>query len=217
MAKKIGNRYRDAPSSYTHKKLPRSGVPLMNRLASALLPLCVISVGCGGSDTPKSGNGDSPSAESAQSGAGATTIHLVVTGGEHAGTYDATSSDLTCTYGFAGAGSWGNQYSVMGKKPTEFSSLQLIVPDTKDAADGTDRFLMTVGFGELMKPGYSEHTINTGATLGGVSDNVKKEGSGTITVQDKGQSGKVTFNGKTKDNVTLEGTIDCHQLMRSGD
>ena len=143
-------------------------------------------------------------------GGTATTIHLVVQGGAHAGTYDVESSDLTCTYGFAGPGSWGNQYSVTGKNPDEFSSLQLIVPDTKDAADGTDNFLLTAGFGELMKSGYSEHTIK--ATADG-----EKEGNGRVIVQDRGQTGKVTFQGKTKDNVTLEGTIDCHQLMRGGE
>jgi hypothetical protein len=70
-----------------------------------------------------------------------------------------------------------------------------------------------VGFGELMKPSWSEYRINSGASMGG-SDDVKKEGTGTITVEDKGKTGKVTFKGKTKDNVGLEGTIDCHQLMR---
>ena len=143
-------------------------------------------------------------------GGTATTIHLVVQGGAHAGTYDAQSSDLTCTYGFAGPGSWGNQYSVTGKSPNEFSSLQLIVPDAKDAADGTDKFLLTAGFGEPMKSGYSEHTINAAA-------DGEKEGHGRVIVQDRGQTGKVTFQGKTKDNVTLEGTIDCHQLMRGGE
>jgi hypothetical protein len=139
----------------------------------------------------------------------------VVKGGRHPGTYDAKSNDITCTYGFAGPGSWGNQYSVTGKKANEFSSLQLIVPDTRDAADGTDKFLMTIGFGELMQPTWSEHTINTGASLSGVSDDVKKEGTGTIRVEDRGKSGKVTFQAKTNDNVSLEGTIDCHQVMRS--
>lgn len=143
-------------------------------------------------------------------GGTATTIHLVVQGGAHAGTYDVKSSDLTCTYGFAGPGSWGNQYSVTGKNPDEFSSLQLIVPDTKDAADGTDNFLLTAGFGELMKSGYSEVSIN--ATADG-----EKEGNGRVIVQDGGQSGKVTFQGRSKDNVALEGTIDCHQLMRGGE
>lgn len=177
---------------------------------ACLSALILILASCGGAkdQDPEKSSGEGGSAVAVPSGGGtATTIHLVVGGGPHAGTYDAKSEDLTCTYGFAGKGSWGNQYSVMGKKANEFSSLQLIVPDTKDAADGTDKFLMTVGFGELMKPSWSEHTINT------TKDN--KDGTGTITVDDKGKTGKVSFKGKTKDNVTLDGTIDCHQLMRS--
>ena len=181
------------------------------------LPIMTFALGAcgGGGDNANNGDGEASTISTPKgSGGTATTIHLVIGGGPHAGTYDAKSDNLTCTYGFAGPGSWGNQYSVTGKKPSEFSSLQLIVPDTKDAADGTDRFMMTAGFGELLQPGYTEYTINTGASLSGTSDDVKKEGSGTITVDDKGKSGKVTFKGKTKENVTLEGTIDCHQLMR---
>jgi hypothetical protein len=195
----------------------------MRHSIKVLLPSMVLALAaaaCGKSDTAaKSEEGTSEEGTSMvrvpTAGGTATTIHLVVQGGPHAGTYDAKSNDITCTYGFAGKGSWGNQYSVQGKPANEFSSLQLIVPDTKDAADGTDKFLMTVGFGELMQPSWSEHTINTGASLGGGSADVKKEGSGTVTVEDKGKSGKVTFKGKTKDNVTLDGSIDCHQLMRS--
>lgn len=139
-------------------------------------------------------------------GAPATTIHLVVTGGEHAGTYDATSADLTCTYGFAGPGSWGNQYSVTEKAEGEFSSLQLIVPDAKDAGDGTERMLMTVGFGPLLGPAYSEHTIDAREGKG--------KGRGTIAVDDRGSRGKVSFKGTSADGVGLEGTIECHQVMR---
>ncbi len=181
-----------------------------------LLPAAVLALAACGKDdeAPQAEAGESAVQTPKGSGGTATTIHLVVDGGPHAGTYDAKSDNITCSYGYAGKGSWGNQYSVTGKPANEFSSLQLIVPDTKDAADGTDKFLLTVGFGELMQPSWSEHTINTGASLGGVSENVKKEGSGTITVDDKGKTGKVSFKGKTKDNVGLEGTIDCHQLMR---
>jgi hypothetical protein len=96
---------------------------------------------------------------------------------------------------------------VTGKKPNEFSSLQLIVPDTKDAADGTGKFVLTAGFGELLQPGYTDLTINTNSQ--------PHEGSGTVTVDDRGKTGKVVFKGQTKDKVTLEGTIDCQQLMRS--
>jgi hypothetical protein len=108
-----------------------------------------------------------------------------------------------------GPGSWGNQYSVSGKQANEFSSLQLIVPDAKDAADGTDDFLMTVGFGELFKEGYSEHVIDS------QKKSSTKKGSGTITVDDRKTGGKVTFKGKAEDGTGLEGTIVCHQLLRA--
>ena len=164
---------------------------------------------CSKGDAPgKAESAEPPAPRSSGAGPAATTIHLVIGGGPHAGTYDAKSSDITCTYGFAGPGSWGNQYSVTGKKPDEFSSLQLIVPDTKDAADGTDEFLMTVGFGELFQPGYSEHVIDT------QEKSSTKKGSGTITVDDRKTGGKVSFKGKAQDGTTLEGTIDCHQMMR---
>jgi hypothetical protein len=173
-----------------------------------LLPCFFVSLsGCGGGDkTARSDAAGSPGTVS-NGGATATTIHVVIGGGKHAGTYDAKSSEITCTHGFAGPGSWGNQYSVTGKKADEFSSLQLIVPDTKDAADGTDKFLVTVAFGELLQPSFTDYTINT---QGGS----KKAGSGTVTVDDRGKTGKVVFKGKTAEGVTLEGTIDCHQLMR---
>lgn len=190
----------------------------MRYLATSILTACVFLAACGGGDNDADVEaGGAAQASGSSGGDPATTIHLVVSGGPHAGTYDVTSTDITCSYGFAGPGSWGNQYSVADKKPNEFSSLQLIVPDTKDAADGTETFVITAGFGSMMDPGYSEHTINTGATLGGADPDAERKGSGTITVDDKGQTGKVTFKGTTEDNVTLEGTIDCHRLMRSGE
>lgn len=55
-----------------------------------------------GDSEPKSDGGETAVTVPAVSPGGtATTIHLVVQGGEHAGTYDARSSDVTCSYGFA--------------------------------------------------------------------------------------------------------------------
>ena len=192
----------------------------MRYSAASLVSACMFLTACGGGDSDanvEAEAGSATAAPAASDGQPATTIHLVVGGGPHAGTYDVTSADITCTYGFAGPGSWGNQYSVTDKQPEEFSSLQLIVPDTEDAADGTGTFLLTAGFGSMLNPGYSELTIDTGATLGGTDSNKEHRGSGTVTVDDRGQSGKVTFRGTTEDNVTLEGTIDCHRLMRGGE
>jgi len=183
-------------------------------MATAFLSLSLAAVLClsacgGGGDRSEKAAGSEAAGSSAESGGGtATTIHLVITGGQHAGTYDAKSSDVTCSHGIAGENAWGNQYSVTGKKPSEFSSLQLIVPDAKDAADGTDRFLLTAAFGELLQQGFKSYTIDR------QREGSERGGSGTVTVDDKGKSGKVTFKGKTADGVSLEGTIECHQVMR---
>jgi len=137
-------------------------------------------------------------------------VHLVITGGPNAGTYDATSDKGGCSYGLGGPGSWGNQLSLPKEKdPKKLNSLQLVVPDAKKAAGGSKEFQMTVGFGPLMARS-AEYTVDTRATA------PKKSGSGTVTVDDKGSTGKVTFSATTAAGVKLDGTIDCKSVTRSG-
>lgn len=138
------------------------------------------------------------------------TVHLVVTGGPNAGTYDASTMKGGCTYGFAGPGSWGNQLSdPKDKDPKHFNSLQLIVPSAKAAASGTSEFYMVIGFGPLMHRG-AEYTIESRSGHG------NKSGSGTVTVMDHGTTGTVKFNAKTAEGIGLAGTIDCKSVLRSG-
>jgi hypothetical protein len=136
------------------------------------------------------------------------TVHLVVSGGPNAGSHDASTERGGCTYGLAGPGSWGNQLSAPGEKdPKKFNSLQLIVPDAKKAAGGTREFLIVVGFGPLMARS-AEYTVDTRAG--------KASGSGTVTVEDRGTTAKVTFRVATAKGVKLEGTIDCRSVTRNG-
>jgi len=167
--------------------------------------------------TKKSATADSTGAASssaatsgASAGAAKGKIHLEVSGGANAGTYDVEMKDAGCSYGLAGEKAWGNQYSIDTTDPKQFSSLQLVVPDAKAAAGGTSSFQMTVQFGPLFGSGGHSYDVSTrpGAS--------KKEGSGTVTVQDQGSTGKVTFDAKTTDGVGLKGTIDCQSVMRNG-
>jgi hypothetical protein len=130
-------------------------------------------------------------------------VKVTVTGGPHAGTYEANPTDGGCSYGLAGKGSWGNQYSDMVDDPKKLSSVQLIVPDAKKAAAGTANFTLTVMFGSLMKPS-AEYTVDT----------AHKKGSGKVTVQDNGKTGKVTFAAVTPNGIKLDGTIDCKAVVR---
>lgn len=138
------------------------------------------------------------------------TVHLVITGGPNAGTYDSSSDRGGCSYGLAGAGSWGNQLSnPKDKDPKHFNSLQLIVPDAKAASSGTKTFFLSVGFGPLMNRS-AEYVVET-------RPNEKKAGgSGVVTVVDKGTTGSVTFDATTGAGVKLRGTIDCKSVIRAG-
>jgi hypothetical protein len=43
------------------------------------------------------------------------TVHVVITGGAHAGTYDGSTDRGGCSAGMTGKGSFGNQYSLRRK------------------------------------------------------------------------------------------------------
>jgi len=161
--------------------------------------------------TPDSmGAAASAAAPDAGSGASKGKIHLEVSGGANAGTYDVEMKDGGCSYGLAGETAWGNQYSIDTTDPKQFSSLQLVVPNAKAAANGTSEFQITVQFGPLFGSGGASYDVSTRPNAS------TKQGSGTVTVQDQGSTGKVTFDAKTADGVGLKGTIDCQSVMRNG-
>lgn len=127
-------------------------------------------------------------------------ITLDVTGGPNAGHYVVKVTDGGCS---DMSGTWGNQYSIDSKNTKQFSSLQLMVPNAKDAAHGTSTFTMTVGFGPLFGGGARYD-------VGGPT----KAGAGTVKVNDRGSSATVTFDAKTAAGVGLKGTIECHSVTR---
>lgn len=137
----------------------------------------------------------------------ATLIDLTLTNGPHEGHYQASSEDTTCSYGLAGEDDWGNQYSVATDDPDAFSSLQLIVPNSTQAAAGTGEFKTTVTFGAYFGDG-TNYDIDT---QNGKSD----AGSGIVTVQDDGDTATVTLAGTTADGVGIEATITCNQVIRA--
>ncbi len=186
-----------------------------SRALVAALTLITLVAAC----SKKEGAGDdstTPAATSTTAGADASggavqgKIHLEVSGGANAGSYDVEMKDGGCSYGLAGDKAWGNQYSINTTDPKQLSSLQLVVPDVKAAASGTKEFQMTAQFGPLFGPGGHSYDVNTRSNAG------TKGGSGTVTVQDQGKTGKVTFDAKTPDGVGLKGTIDCASVMRNG-
>lgn len=191
-------------SFFSHSRAFVGALALVTAVAACSKKEAATSDSTGAAATP------SASASDASSGGSMGKIHLEVSGGANAGTYDVEMKDAGCSYGLAGEKAWGNQYSIDTKDPKAFSSLQLVVPDAKAAANGTSTFQMTAQFGPLFGEGGHSYDVNTRTDVG------KKGGSGTVTVQDQGKTGKVTFDAKTADGVGLKGTIDCQSVTRNG-
>jgi hypothetical protein len=142
-------------------------------------------------------------------GAAATTevVHVVVTGGAKAGTYDAVATKGGCSTGANGPGSWGNAFSVPTAAPAALGSLSLIVPDAKGAAGGTKQFLALFGFGSLLNGTRTELVIESRP------GEKKPTGSGTVTVKDAGATATVTIDGQTADGAKVHATIDCKSVL----
>jgi hypothetical protein len=133
------------------------------------------------------------------------TIHVVITGGAHAGTYNGSTDRGGCSAGMTEKGSFGNQYSLPKENdPKVLNSIQIIVPDAKAAASGTHNFFLNVAFGRIFKR-VAEYKVEP----------EKKSGTGTMTVHDKGSTAEITFDAKTADGVHLVGTIDCKSVTRA--
>lgn len=135
------------------------------------------------------------------------TIKLTLTGGQDAGSYEVTTKDGACSYGLAEAASWGNQYSIATADPAAFSSLQLIAANV-DPAGGTSQFMTTVSFGELFSASGRNYEINA------LSADEAGAGSGTVTVDDRGETATIRIQGETADGVGIDATIECLSVIR---
>lgn len=150
----------------------------------------------GDADGGDNGGGD----DGGDSGGGPTaSITVTISGGSpHDGTHEAEAPDAGCSRNLTGENTFGLQYSTSG---TDFDSHQLIIDDASGAASGSEDFVTDV-------------TID-GATYGitsGTAVNNEPRGSGTVTLDDRGDTATITIEGETDEGYGLEATIECHQI-----
>ena len=134
-------------------------------------------------------------------------VHVVVTGGPMAGTYDASATKGGCSSGANGPGSWGNAFTNVKAGPKDVGALSLIVPDAKAAAKGSTQFFMQLRFGSILQQNVS-YVIETRPAEKSL------QGQGTVIVTDGGLTGKVRIEGKTQDGIGVTATIDCKSVVR---
>lgn len=129
-------------------------------------------------------------------------VDVTVTGGEFEGTYSGSVPDGGCSRGATGENSFGLQYST--DEAVELSSLQLIVNDADAAAGGTDDFMTMLTFGDLLE----------GTTI--EIEPPEANGSGTVTVDDRGDSATIEIEAETSDGVAIDATVECHSVFDLG-
>ncbi len=129
-------------------------------------------------------------------------VNMTVTGGEFAGSYSGSVSDGGCSRNLTGDNTFGVQYSTDQK--VKLSSVQVLVYDAKAAAGGTDAFKSSYTFGDLFS--------GTGVDI----DPSTNAGTGTLTLDDRGDSATVKISGETGDGDKIEATIECNGVISLG-
>lgn len=153
-----------------------------------------------GTDSPDSLATSAPNGDSGDSGSGdhggTASVDLTLTGGDAAGTYSGSVPDGGCSRGPTGEGTFGLQYSTSNE--VDLTSVQIIVEDREAAASGTDLFLATVGIGDAIT-----YRIRP----------PEDDGSGTLTLDDRGDTATIRIEAETVDGVGIDATVTCHSVL----
>lgn len=125
-------------------------------------------------------------------------IHLVLTGGRGAGTFDLNSSDA-CVFGTQPTfKAWQAGYT----DPSSTAPI-LVFTLSIQTSDSPPTFT----FGALTES-LSGQQYNI-STIGGAGI-----GSGSADVQDMGATAKMSMNGKTKEGYGATATVQCNKINR---
>jgi hypothetical protein len=129
-------------------------------------------------------------------------VNMTVTGGQFAGSYSGSVADGGCSRNLTGDNTFGVQYST--DQEVKVSSVQVLVYDAKAAASGSDAFKSSFTFGDLFS--------GTGVDI----DPSTNAGTGTVTVDDRGDTATVKVSGETADGDKIDATIECNGVISLG-
>lgn len=137
--------------------------------------------------------------EASPAGAGGVKVHLVLTGGADAGTYDATPPGAQCIdYASAGANGLGIAYFADPTSARGITTLDFGVEKLAPARAGTSDFGFSVGIARMAGAPH-DYSIKP----------AMQQGTGTVTVSGTGPRYTVHVAGRDADGVGVEATLEC--------
>lgn len=164
------------------------------------LALSFALLACGKSDATDDQSAASSETSTASSTDEGLRVHIVLTGGPYAGTYDATPPGAACIdYASAGADGVGIAYfSDAEKVKSGIGQLDYGVNKLAEARAGTKNFGFSVAMADSTNKGgpYSLHPD-------------RGEGSGTTTITGTGPRYTVKVAGKTSEGYGVDATLEC--------
>jgi hypothetical protein len=135
---------------------------------------------------------------------------VTVIGGPHAGNFVVRNADVPCEILEQKAPLPKHHFSVSiggltpSKDPNKLTLLMVIIPNA-DVRGPNQTFFTSIIFGDVSRG--MEYAAET-------RPGEKLAGSGTVTVAPHGNDATVTFDVKSRDNVSYKGTIQCSGVSR---
>ena len=129
--------------------------------------------------------------------------------GPHAGTYALTSPEALCAGGLAANerdSGWNTKYASATTDPNEFSGLKLLAV-IEEGKDVSIDFFTTISFGELDSAAETKYELMV------MGDNLG-QGSGTVTVDDRGETATILISGEAADGSPVEARLECLSVVR---
>lgn len=150
----------------------------------------------GDTDTGDDGAGaDTDTGGGAPAGDGSDTVRASIGGGPDAGDHEQAGVNANCSVGLIGDGGFGVQYSD-DTVEDGLSSVQVMVPEGDQAAQGSDEFTASVTIGPMFE-GTSYHIT-----------------SGTATVDIDADNPTLTIEGATDDGTEVTAEVACGDVTR---
>lgn len=142
-----------------------------------------------------------PGASQSGAAGGLATVEITVVNGPRAGHYTDERPDEGCIRDHPFPGAFGVSRGSLIDSSDGFSGYLVIFIDAVTVGSGTDNFQFQVHFN-----GNNETFGVLPSAIGG------GEGSGTATLDDRGDTATITIEATTQDGIEMSAVIECHTI-----
>lgn len=192
---------------------------MYRRRIASFITIPLLAVACstpGASAGPSSGGAPSVAPDASQAGpvstepgasqgggggGGLATVEITVGSGPRAGHYVEEASEEGCSRNFSFPGTFTVSSGTLIEATDELDGYLMMFIDAAGVGSGTDNFQLLAYFN-----GGTETLNLTPVAVGGTL------GTGTATLDDRGDTATITIEGTTDAGIEISATMECHSI-----